>query len=100
MQPDMKRLIAFSSVSHLGYVMLGMFAFNMQGMQGSIYQMLNHGISTGGPLPFRRHGLREAPYEDDIRFRRAVRLDAHLCGLLHDRHAFVHRSARHERLYR
>ncbi len=48
MQPDMKRLIAFSSVSHLGYVMLGMFAFNMQGMQGSIYQMLNHGISTGG----------------------------------------------------
>jgi NADH-quinone oxidoreductase subunit M len=35
-------------VSHLGYVMLGMFAFNMQGLQGSIYQMLNHGISTGG----------------------------------------------------
>jgi NADH-quinone oxidoreductase subunit M len=48
MQPDLKRLIAFSSVSHLGYVMLGMFAFNMQGMEGSIYQMLNHGVSTGG----------------------------------------------------
>jgi NADH-quinone oxidoreductase subunit M len=48
MQPDLKRLIAFSSVSHLGYVMLGMFAFNMQGVQGSIYQMLNHGVSTGG----------------------------------------------------
>ncbi|OPY63932.1 MAG: NADH-quinone oxidoreductase subunit M [Syntrophorhabdaceae bacterium PtaU1.Bin034] len=48
MQPDVKRLVAFSSVSHLGYVMLGMFAFNMQGVQGSIYQMLNHGISTGG----------------------------------------------------
>jgi len=48
MQPDLKRLIAFSSVSHLGYVMLGMFAFNMQGVEGSIYQMLNHGISTGG----------------------------------------------------
>ena len=48
MQPDVKRLVAFSSVSHLGYVMLGMFAFNMQGMQGSIYQMLNHGVSTGG----------------------------------------------------
>ncbi len=47
MQPDLKRLVAFSSVSHLGYVMLGMFAFNMQGVQGSIYQMLNHGISTG-----------------------------------------------------
>jgi len=48
MQPDLKRLVAFSSVSHMGYVMLGMFAFNMQGLQGSIYQMLNHGISTGG----------------------------------------------------
>jgi NADH-quinone oxidoreductase subunit M len=48
MQPDVKRLVAFSSVSHLGYVMLGMFAFNMQGLEGSIYQMLNHGISTGG----------------------------------------------------
>jgi len=47
MQADLKRLVAFSSVSHLGYVMLGMFAFNMQGVQGSIYQMLNHGISTG-----------------------------------------------------
>jgi len=47
MQVDLKRLVAFSSVSHLGYVMLGMFAFNMQGVEGSIYQMLNHGISTG-----------------------------------------------------
>lgn len=46
-QPDLKRLIAFSSVSHMGYVMLGIFAFNMQGLQGGIYQMLNHGISTG-----------------------------------------------------
>jgi NADH-quinone oxidoreductase subunit M len=47
MQPDLKRLVAFSSVSHLGYVMLGMFALNTQGVQGSVYQMLNHGISTG-----------------------------------------------------
>jgi len=47
MQADLKRLVAFSSVSHLGYVMLGMFALNMQGVEGSIYQMLNHGISTG-----------------------------------------------------
>ena len=61
MQPDLKRLVAFSSVSHLGFVMLGMFAFNMQGIEGSIYQMLNHGISTGslflivGMLYERRH---------------------------------------------
>ncbi|MBN2437873.1 MAG: NADH-quinone oxidoreductase subunit M [Deltaproteobacteria bacterium] len=48
MQTDLKRLIAYSSVSHLGYVMLGIFALNMQGFEGGIYQMLNHGVSTGG----------------------------------------------------
>jgi len=47
-QPDMKRLIAYSSVSHMGFVMLGMFAFNSQGVQGSLLQMINHGLSTGG----------------------------------------------------
>ena len=46
-QRDMKRLIAFSSVSHMGFIMLGMFALNMQGLQGSILQMINHGLSTG-----------------------------------------------------
>jgi NADH-quinone oxidoreductase subunit M len=46
-QPDLKRLIAFSSVSHLGFVMLGLFAFNMQGVQGGVLQMINHGLSTG-----------------------------------------------------
>ena len=61
MQADLKRLVAFSSVSHLGYVMLGMFAFNMQGVEGSLYQMLNHGVSTGslflivGMIYERRH---------------------------------------------
>jgi NADH-quinone oxidoreductase subunit M len=47
-QPDMKKLVAYSSVSHLGFVVLGICALNVQGMQGSIYQMLNHGVSTGG----------------------------------------------------
>lgn len=46
-QPDMKKLVAYSSVSHMGYVMLGLFAFNIFGMTGSLYQMLNHGVSTG-----------------------------------------------------
>ncbi len=46
-QPDIKKLVAYSSVSHMGYVLIGMFAFNAFGLQGSIYQMLNHGISTG-----------------------------------------------------
>lgn len=46
-QPDMKKLVAYSSVSHLGFVVLGIFAFTDQGMQGALYQMLAHGISTG-----------------------------------------------------
>jgi len=47
-QPDMKKLVAYSSVSHLGFVVLGLCAMNVQGVQGSLYQMLNHGVSTGG----------------------------------------------------
>ena len=47
-QPDMKKLVAYSSVSHLGFVMLGLFALNAEGVQGSVLQMLNHGVSTGG----------------------------------------------------
>jgi NADH-quinone oxidoreductase subunit M len=47
-QSDIKRLIAYSSVSHLGYCMLGLFAFNPLGMQGGVLQMVNHGLSTGG----------------------------------------------------
>jgi NADH-quinone oxidoreductase subunit M len=46
-QPDIKRLVAYSSVAHMGFVILGMFSFTEQGMQGALYQMLNHGISTG-----------------------------------------------------
>ncbi len=61
MQKDLKRLIAFSSVSHLGFVMLGLFTFTMAGVQGGIIQMINHGLSTGalflivGMIYERRH---------------------------------------------
>jgi NADH-quinone oxidoreductase subunit M len=60
-QDDIKKLVAYSSVSHLGYCMLGMFALNPEGMKGSIIQMVNHGLSTGalflivGMLYERRH---------------------------------------------
>src|SRR5712664_4516095 len=60
-QPDLKKLVAYSSVSHLGLVVLGIFAFNTISIQGALYQMLNHGISTGalflvaGMLYDRRH---------------------------------------------
>lgn len=46
-QSDVKKLVAYSSVSHLGFVMLGMFALNPMGIQGAILQMINHGLSTG-----------------------------------------------------
>ncbi|PTL37003.1 NADH-quinone oxidoreductase subunit M [Candidatus Methylomirabilis limnetica] len=60
-QDDLKRLIAYSSVSHLGFVMLGIFAMNVQAVEGSILQMVNHGLSTGalflliGMIYERRH---------------------------------------------
>src|SRR5690606_8055391 len=47
-QPDMRKLVAYSSVSHLGFVVLGICAMNVVGVQGAVYQMLAHGISTGG----------------------------------------------------
>jgi NADH-quinone oxidoreductase subunit M len=47
-QPDIKKLVAYSSVSHMGYVILGLFSLNDIGVTGSLYQMLNHGVSTGG----------------------------------------------------
>jgi NADH-quinone oxidoreductase subunit M len=47
-QPDMKKLVAYSSVSHLGFVVLGICAMNTQGVQGAVYLMLAHGVSTGG----------------------------------------------------
>ncbi len=46
-QPDLKKLVAYSSVSHMGFVMLGVFVFNMQGVQGAVFQMVSHGIVTG-----------------------------------------------------
>jgi NADH-quinone oxidoreductase subunit M len=46
-QPDMKRLVAYSSVSHMGYIVIGIFALNGAGVTGSILQMINHGLATG-----------------------------------------------------
>ncbi len=60
-QTDLKRLVAYSSVSHLGFVVLGIFAFTPTALQGALYQMINHGVSTGalfvlvGTLYDRRH---------------------------------------------
>ena len=67
-QPNLKKLVAYSSVSHLGFVVLGIFAFQQISMQGAVYQMLAHGISTGalfllvGMLYDRRHTFEISEY--------------------------------------
>ncbi|MGA2038385.1 MAG: NADH-quinone oxidoreductase subunit M [Bryobacteraceae bacterium] len=67
-QPNMKKLVAYSSVSHLGFVVLGIFSFTQLGMDGAVYQMLNHGITTGalfalvGLMYERRHSLEIEAY--------------------------------------
>ncbi len=67
-QTDAKKLVAYSSVSHLGFVVLGIFAFNVEAMQGAMIQMINHGISTGalflivGMLYERRHTREMSDY--------------------------------------
>jgi NADH-quinone oxidoreductase subunit M len=65
-QPDMKRLVAYSSVSHLGFVMLGLAALSAEALTGSVYQMLNHGVTTGAlfllvGLLYERRRTREIP---------------------------------------
>ncbi len=67
-QVDMKKLVAYSSVSHMGYVILGLFTMNLYGLQGSLFQMLAHGISTGalfmlvGVIYERTHSRKIADY--------------------------------------
>jgi len=67
-QPDLKKLVAYSSVSHLGFVVLGIFTLNVQGMAGGLIQMVNHGLSTGalfllvGMIYERRHTRRIADF--------------------------------------
>ena len=67
-QPDVKRLVAYSSISHLGFVMLGLFSLQPEAVQGAVLQMINHGLSTGalflmvGMLYERRHTRMIADY--------------------------------------
>jgi NADH-quinone oxidoreductase subunit M len=67
-QTDIKKLVAYSSVSHLGFVVAGMFAFNEMGFTGALYQMVNHGVSTGalflliGVIYERRHTREMSEY--------------------------------------
>ena len=100
MQPDLKRLIAYSSVSHLGFVMLGIFALNPEGIDGAIYQMLNHGVSTGGlfllvgMLYIRRHTREISEFGGSVEAGPDLRRD------FHGRDAVVDRPAGPQRFRR
>ncbi len=99
-QKDLKRLVAYSSVAHLGFIVLGTFAFTTQGLTGSVLQMVNHGLSTGAL--FLLVGM--------IYERRHTRQIAELGGLqkpapimavrLHRGHALLDRPARSQRIRR
>ena len=99
-QPDMKKLVAYSSVSHLGFVVLGICALNVNGLQGAVYQMVAHGVSTGGlflivgMLSDRRHTRLIAEYGG----LKAVVPRLTAAFLRH--HAVVDRPAQPERLHR
>ena len=99
-QQDIKRLIAYSSVSHLGFCMLGIFALNPLGIHGGVLQMVNHGLSTGGlfavvGMLYERYHTRQISDLGGLAARHAR------AGLLHARaDAVEHRAAGAERLRR
>ena len=99
-QPDFKKLVAYSSVSHLGFVMLGIFALTVQSVQGALMVMINHGLSTGalffliGMIYERRHTRLIEAYGG---IARVVPMFAALLTLVS---LSSHRRARHERLRR
>ena len=98
-QDDVKKLVAYSSVAHLGYCVLGLFALNETGMSGSLLQMINHGLSTGA-VPAGRNAVRALPHAEDGRLRRhGVAVEA-AGGVLGVHRHVEHRPAGPERLRR
>ena len=96
-QEDMKKLIAYSSVAHMGVVTIGIFTFNVQGIQGALFQMLSHGIVSGALFLVRRRRLRPHAHARDRALWRAGRPDAGLCDGVHGLHHGLHGLARHVR---
>ena len=99
-QTDIKKIIAYSSISHLGYVMLGLLSLDLIGIQGAIMQMVSHGLVAGGlflmvGMIYERCHTREL-----ARLRRARQAAAGLFGVLHDPHARLGGPADDERLHR
>ena len=86
-QPNMKKLIAYSSVSHLGFVVLGIFSFTAAGLNGAVFVMLAHGVATGGLFMLAGILYRTPPHLRDFGVRRARDTHAEIRHFL-----FVHRA--------
>ncbi len=96
-QDDVKRLVAYSSVAHMGFVMLGLFAGTQSGMEGAVLQMLNHGVSSGALFLLVGCDLRSKAHALGARVRRPGQGDADLRRGVRDRHHVEHRRAGHQR---
>ena len=94
-QEDIKKLIAYSSVAHMGFVTMGIFAVTAQGVAGGIFQMISHGIVSAALVPLRRRRLRPHAYARDRGLWRAGQPHAGLCRRLHGVHAGQCRPAGH-----
>ena len=99
-QQDMKKLIAYSSVAHMAFVTIGLFAFNRQGIEGGLVVMLSPRPGLGRALPVRRRGLRPAAQPRDRPLWRPLQQHAGLCPAVHDLHHGLGRPARHVGLRR
>ena len=96
-QKDWKKLVAYSSVSHLGFCMIGIFALTADGITGGVLQMLNHGLATGALFLIVGLGLRAAPHPGDRRIRWIVEGNAGVRRPVYDHDAVVHRHAGNSR---
>ena len=99
-QDDMKRMVAYSSVSHMGFVLLGMSALTPLALNGAVFQLFAHGVITGRPLPARGAGLRPHPHPLHPRARRPGATNALPDRGLGDRRAGGARPAGLRRLHR
>ena len=100
MQKDWKKLVAYSSVSHLGFCTLGIFALNPNGIAGSVFQQINHGISTGMLFLIIGVDLRAPAHARDLGIRRSGARDAEVRHHLRHRHAELRGPAAAERFRR
>ena len=82
-QSDMKKLIAYSSISHMGFVTLGFFLFNPLGIEGGLVQMISHGFVSARDVPVRRRAVRPHALRADRRLRRRREHDADVRRVLH-----------------